>query len=580
MKHIAPISGVASTGGKYVATAGYDNQVLLWNAETHVAFARVHHDHLANQCTFSNDGQLLASASSDYSARIWEIPSLQLKTVLTGHKDDVEMVAFSPDSSKIATCSRDHKVRIFDLNGILLQTCNGHTADVISVTWSPEGDQLISSSDDGTVRRWDVMNGKELSCIELDDVETDTLVVTHTGEIIAGDDDGRITLIQLDGTVKTIDAHKAGIKRLVYSQATGKLISLSYDRTMKIWLAENDSLIEASTANLPAVVWPRSCAFLNEHTVAFATFGSTYAEYDINTQNWSTPNYSPSLSVNSVIRNENKIYTVGDSGVVRCNNRYIADMNGLCNFIVSCGTSLLSGGQMGVVYNANSGDAVYTHRSPLNCGCSFFIDGVAHVAMGSYTGEVIIIKEVNGQLEYVKNVEMHKNAIKGLASDGQTIMGVSADRATAIMDIASLAVTAFWHDGHTQIANGCSVVERGLYCSISRDLHLRLWDQKGCCETILTPNQNSLKCIAATEALISIGDYGGRIAVYSRKLRAWLNIIRPTTWGISSMCVDSDNSFLASSYDGNVYRVTINDTNVESRVALPVVQLDELAKAG
>ncbi|TDF35641.1 WD40 repeat domain-containing protein [Alteromonadaceae bacterium M269] len=580
MKHIAPISGVASIAEKYVATAGYDNQVLLWNAKTHVAFARVHHDHLANQCTFSDNGHFLASASSDYSARIWEIPSLRLKAVLTGHNDDVEMVAFSPDSTQIATCSRDHLIRVFDLNGILSRTYEGHQADVISVTWNPEGTELISSSDDGTVRRWSVDSGKELSCIELDDVETDTLVITRNGEIIAGDDEGRITIIQTDGSVETIAAHNAGIKRLVYSQATGRLVSLSYDRTMKIWLGENQSLTELSTADLPALIWPRSCAFLDDHTIVFATFGSTYSKYDTNTQCWSTPNYEPSLSINSVTRNNNAIYTVGDSGIVRSDNTDLADMNGLCNFIVPCGSRLISGGQMGVVHDAQTGEAIYTHRSPLNCGCDFEIDGIPYAAIGSYTGEIILVKEQGGKLQYVKCIDMHKNAIKGLASDGKTIMGVSADRATAIINISTLAVTSYWEDGHTQIANGCATLGAGQYCSISRDLKLRIWQEDGCSDTIDTPNKNSLKCVAASDSFIAVGDYGGRICIYNRQQSLWLDTVRPTTWGISSMYNDSSDTFLASSYDGNIYQIKINEGKAESQVILPVVQPISLAKAG
>jgi WD40 repeat protein len=91
------------------------------------------HDHLANQCAFNASGTLLVSASSDYTARVWEIPSLRLKSVLVGHDDDIEMAAFSPDGQTIATCSRDHTIRLFDLSGQTRKILTGHEADVISV---------------------------------------------------------------------------------------------------------------------------------------------------------------------------------------------------------------------------------------------------------------------------------------------------------------------------------------------------------------------------------------------------------------------------------------------------------------
>src|SRR5262245_54235283 len=67
LKHTGPISGVATCGDQFVATAGYDNRVILWNGATGAPLARGFHDHLANQCQFSPCGKYLLSASSDYS---------------------------------------------------------------------------------------------------------------------------------------------------------------------------------------------------------------------------------------------------------------------------------------------------------------------------------------------------------------------------------------------------------------------------------------------------------------------------------------------------------------------------------
>jgi WD40 repeat protein len=94
MKHWGPIAGIAASGA-YVATAGYDNQLILWNAASKRALARSLHDHLINHCAFNDDGTLIATASSDHSARIWDVPSLRLRAALIGHEDDVDMAVFS-----------------------------------------------------------------------------------------------------------------------------------------------------------------------------------------------------------------------------------------------------------------------------------------------------------------------------------------------------------------------------------------------------------------------------------------------------------------------------------------------------
>src|SRR5690606_36602577 len=144
--HVAPISGVACWRNEFVATAGYDNKVILWDAATHLPLARASHDHLANQCVFSPCGRYLATASSDYTARLWRVADLSLAAVYSGPTDDVEMVAFRADGERVATASRDRRIRVFPRDGDLRHVLTGHAADVISVQWLTDGRRLVSSS--------------------------------------------------------------------------------------------------------------------------------------------------------------------------------------------------------------------------------------------------------------------------------------------------------------------------------------------------------------------------------------------------------------------------------------------------
>ena len=145
MHHKGPIAGIAARGD-FVATAGYDNKIILWDVNLRSALARANHDHLVNHCAFSPDGRYLVSASSDYSARVWEIPTLKLHTLLTGHRDDVDMAEFSPDGRRIAPCALDRCVRIFDLKGQCLHEMQGHTGNVLSLAWTHDGCHVVTSS--------------------------------------------------------------------------------------------------------------------------------------------------------------------------------------------------------------------------------------------------------------------------------------------------------------------------------------------------------------------------------------------------------------------------------------------------
>jgi toxoflavin biosynthesis protein ToxC len=48
IQHKSPISGIDASG-TLIATAGYDNRVILWDAATRTALAEGRHDRLASQ---------------------------------------------------------------------------------------------------------------------------------------------------------------------------------------------------------------------------------------------------------------------------------------------------------------------------------------------------------------------------------------------------------------------------------------------------------------------------------------------------------------------------------------------------
>lgn len=557
IRHHGPISGTAAFGGSYVATAGYDNQLILWNAADRAPIARALHDHLANQVAFSPDGRHLLSSSSDYTARLWSVPDLKLVAVFADQSDDVEMSVFHPTEQLVATASRDHAVRVYDFTGALVSRFCGHTADVISVAWLGDGDELLSSSDDGTVKRWSMAEGGLVGSIDLEGVETDTIAITPDGVVYAGNDNGEIIRIT-DAGVHTHPAHDAGIKRLVHHAATGSLVSLSYDRTVRIWDTGGE-LELASSSVYPAPVWARSCAFLDDTTLVFATFGSTYATYDIAAETWELAGIEHTACVNAVTTLDGQVFTIGDSGVLRADGRSTAEVGSLCNFLVRAGGLLLTGGQLGQVFDAASGRVLHQHRSPLNCGAAFTRDGTPHVVIGTYTGEGLVFAVEDGTLRQVDTLPLHAGAVKGVAVSGDTLFSVCADASASWFSLSGLVETARTDEAHERIANGCAPLPGGAFASVSRDLKLRLWDaDTRTARTVVTPHDHSVKCVAATPdgRSVATGSYSGVVAVYDVARQVWSRVVRPTTAGISGLHHDPRRGcFLASSYDGAVHEI-------------------------
>jgi WD40 repeat protein len=102
--------------------------------------------------------------------RLPKVPStwsLELQK-LEGHRRQVYAVAFSHDSQLLASASSDRTVRLWNPETEeQLQKLEGHSEKVRAVAFSHDGQLLASASDDRTVRLWNPATGDQLQKIEL-----------------------------------------------------------------------------------------------------------------------------------------------------------------------------------------------------------------------------------------------------------------------------------------------------------------------------------------------------------------------------------------------------------------------------
>ena len=558
MTHDGPIAGIAAYGD-FIATAGYDNKLILWNQATRKAIARGTHDHLVNSCSFSHDGRWLVSASSDYSARIWSLPDMRLHAVLNDHQDDVDMAVFSPDDQWIATCALDRKVRVFNLQGQCVQIFSGHTGNVLALAWSADNKYIVSTSVDGTIRTWDRGSGLETQKTDLK-VRTDSLEIDSDGVIYVGDDLGRIAIIRGED-IQFIQAHRAGIKKVAFNSETKTLVCLSYDRTMSIWDVSSGIPLHSQTTDLPDQVWARAATVLANGMVATGSFGSTYALFDPQTQSWELDKVNAGHGLNDVITAYGQVYAIGDAGKVLQNGQPVAELGSLCNFLLATPERLVSGGQAGTLFDAKTADVLYEHHSPLNCGVYFETQSRQCMAIGTYTGEILVFELTQGALPaLVHSLKVYDNAIKGLSFSKGLLFSVCASTDIAWHQVSDWSLVKRISHAHDKIANDCCAIGEDHVATVSRDRTLRIWAHNKT-EIYPAPHPKSIKCIAVDDekSHILTGCYGGTLAMFCLKTRKWTQTERPTMSGISAIHWDSQNQqFLASSYDGCIYPMAVS----------------------
>ena len=566
MHHVGPIAGVA-THGEWVATAGYDNRLILWDLASREPLARANHDHLVNACDFSADGRWLVSASSDYSARIWSLPDLRLHAVLGGHGDDVDMARFSPDNRLIATCALDRIVRVFDASGACLHAMAGHSGNVLSLAWI-DNQRFVTSSVDGSLRQWDAVSGTLLQTTELG-VRSDCVEIAADGRILAGDDLGRIAVLGRGGEPAFVAAHDAGIKKLVIARDGSRLVTLGYDRAIAVWRLPASGLpVEIARSELPATIWARAAAVCADGRIAVGTFGGSFALFDPDIGGWDLTGVMAGPATNAIAAVGDAICTIGDAGVLRSDGEPAGGPGTLCNFLVEAEGRLFTGGHLGVLHDARTAATLHRHHSPLNCAVSFRRGGVSHLAVGTYTGEILVFALVGGLVRPIHQLRPHGNAIKGLAVSDGVLFSVSANTDIAWHDIGDFHELRRVPKAHERIANACVSLGSGGFASVGRDRMLRLWLPDGA-QAVRTPHPNSVKCMAASPCgrWIASGSYGGTVVLFDRATGQFAPIQRLSKAGIAGLCWSPrTQGFVAASYDGVVHPVAPPASQLE-RVA-------------
>jgi len=114
-----PVSAVAvSADGSLLATGSWSGEIRLWSLQEDqpTELQRLQgHDGLISRLTFTPDRMRLVSSSRDQTARIWNIATAKVESVLEGHGAPIYGLDVSPDGRLVVTASEDRSVRIWSV---------------------------------------------------------------------------------------------------------------------------------------------------------------------------------------------------------------------------------------------------------------------------------------------------------------------------------------------------------------------------------------------------------------------------------------------------------------------------------
>ena len=157
-------AGVANTGTN-LATIDRLGRAAAWDIAAGVKRTPLPHAGRVSSVAFSQDSALLASASEDGIARVWNVANGSPVSPPLRHLAPLTHVLFSPKDALIATASADGTARLWGTRSWEKASCvidnpipprKGHGPALRKVFFHPQGHELVTVAANGMLRFWDI----------------------------------------------------------------------------------------------------------------------------------------------------------------------------------------------------------------------------------------------------------------------------------------------------------------------------------------------------------------------------------------------------------------------------------------
>lgn len=249
-----------SPDGRSLATGAEDRQIRIWDIEKKTVRTLLSgHKQEIYALEYSRDGRILASGSGDKTVRIWDVEKGAIQHVLytspgLEYGPGVTSISISPDGRLVAAGALDTFVRVWDTHtGKLKGRLKGHKDSIYSVCFSPDGQTLLSGSLDKTLRLWDLASIiRALESPDEDNAVSTACLATFTGHddyvlSVSESPDGQwIASGSKDRCVQFWDPHTAQTQ-LVFQGHKNSVIAIN--------LSPANNLLVTGSGDFNARIW-------------------------------------------------------------------------------------------------------------------------------------------------------------------------------------------------------------------------------------------------------------------------------------------------------------------------------------
>lgn len=560
-----PVTALAVSPQGLIALGTHQGVISVHDARSGTLRSQLRgHRRRIHDLAFSEDGEVLYSASRDGALRQWRVLLGAGEQVWRGR---LSLNACAVSSGRLLTAGDDGVVRAF--HGQTLEAeLRGHRGMVTTVAVLPGGERAISGGVDGLVILWDLAGGNGQRLYRHGGAVTDCSLTADGSLLLSSSTDGQLLVWDLASgrRIGVLDAHDGPITSCALSADGSRALSGAPDRTVAVWDLSTGSRTHtfySHDRDVLSVAWQGARAWSvaadrsarcwdlptksdtptyrlrHLDAVTDCTFSAQSgrlisASLDYTVQVWDTH----SGTVHQTLR--------GHHGAVR--GVALAPSGQVLASVANDGEVRLwsragSRWQAGLSFSAGQGPLLR---------CAFLSDGLLLTA--GREGPLRVWSLLTGRPLY--ELAGHSGTTRGCAirpdgqlvtasSDGELVLWSAGERACArppsgilITDCAvhpdgeRIAFTAqdggvwLWSPGqdggtvtqlysHDGIARALTVSEQGVLMSVGDDRRLQLHDLHTGAHAEMTLTW-PLRAISARDGWVSVGDQAGNLWVFAR----------------------------------------------------------------
>jgi WD40 repeat protein len=211
--HRAPGRALAFQTERCVVSVSSDGIAIGWDLQPKWALERVIGTGDAtspisdrvNALAFSPDGKALALGSGEPSRsgqiQLWEVNTGRLiRQFDEVHSDAVLALEFSPGGEYLACGAADRFMKVIELtSGRVVKAFEGHTHQVLGLAWKPDGRALASAGGDSVIKLWDFRAGTRKKNVEGFAKEVTSICCLAEDRWLASSGDGQVRLFNDKG---------------------------------------------------------------------------------------------------------------------------------------------------------------------------------------------------------------------------------------------------------------------------------------------------------------------------------------------------------------------------------------------